>query len=408
MNERPLPVPVRQLLREQEPETRLQPIWRGISRRRARVLSRPRLARTLALACALAVLAIAWGLWRVRQPAPPQRVQYRVIPAQIVADAKPAVHDLGDGAEVTVGPDTRLDVLRQTTTQMLLALRHGNAHFDIRPGGARAWVIECGGAAVEVVGTRFTLDRNEQRLSVKVQRGRVLVRGELVPDTVQSLAAGQEITLAYTDARQAALETSAPAQPAAEHPEPTAVQVPSRQASADWRSAAQQRDWQRAWHTLGEDGVGREASRSDDVSDLLALADVARLSGHPRQAVLPLQQVMTHHWGIRARRLPPLHSERSSSISWANLRQRSARSSALFHPSCPGRSRKIRSHGSWRPTRAVTIRREHAPPLSNTGRSIPQVTAWPTSNVGVETSEAPVLGARISGPRPRLAPRGRC
>ncbi len=297
MNERPLPVPVRQLLREQEPETRLQPIWRGISRRRARVLSRPRLARTLALACALAVLAIAWGLWRVRQPAPPQRVQYRVIPAQIVADAKPAVHDLGDGAEVTVGPDTRLDVLRQTTTQMLLALRHGNAHFDIRPGGARAWVIECGGAAVEVVGTRFTLDRNEQRLSVKVQRGRVLVRGELVPDTVQSLAAGQEITLAYTDARQAALETSAPAQPAAEHPEPTAVQVPSRQASADWRSAAQQRDWQRAWHTLGEDGVGREASRSDDVSDLLALADVARLSGHPRQAVLPLQQVMTHHSG---------------------------------------------------------------------------------------------------------------
>ena len=297
MIERPLPIPVQQLLREQEPETRLQSIWRGVAQRRARSVHQAPFGRTAALAFTLVALLVAIGWWRGHRPEQQQRVQYPVIPAELIADATPTVQELGDGSNITVARNTHLDVLRQSTTEMLLALRHGNARFDIRPGGARAWVIECGGAAVEVVGTRFTLDRNEQRLLVKVQRGRVLVRGELVPDTVQALAAGQELTLAYAENRQAAPEASAAPQPAASHAGASAVRVPSRQEDAGWRSAAQQKDWKGAWQSLGEAGVDREAARADDISDLLALADVARLSGHPRQAVLPLQQVIAKHSG---------------------------------------------------------------------------------------------------------------
>jgi transmembrane sensor len=297
MSERQLPSPIRQLLREQEPETRLQPIWRRIAQRRSRTPDKPRVARAAALVVALVAVVIAFGLWRRRPPEQRLQVHFPVIPAEIIADTKPSLQDLGDGANVSVARNTRLEVLRQSSTEMLMALRRGNAHFDIRPGGARAWVIECGGASVEVVGTQFTLDRNEQRLSVNVQRGRVLVRGEIVPDTVQSLTAGQALTIPYAENRQVPPESSALPQTVSEHSGTLAGRVPPRQENADWRSAAQQKDWQRAWQSLGEDGVSREASRSDDVSDLLALADVARLSGHPKQAVLPLRQVMSIHAG---------------------------------------------------------------------------------------------------------------
>ena len=298
MNDRLVPTPIRLLLREQEPETRLQPIWRGILQRRARVAARPRYVRTAALAlAAVVVVATTLGLWSVRKPSLFVRARYPVVPAHLVAGPKPVVQSLGDNSEVTLGESTHVEVLRQTTTQMLMALRRGSAHFDIRPGGDRAWVVECGRVAVEVVGTEFTLDRNERRLSVKVQRGRVLVHGELVPDTVQALTAGQELMIPYAESRNVTPESSATAQSEAVPSESTVVRVPSRQENADWRSAARQKDWARAWRTLGADGIGREASRSDDVSDLLALADVARLSGHPREAVLPLQQIMAGHSG---------------------------------------------------------------------------------------------------------------
>ena len=42
---------------------------------------------------------------------------------------------------------------------------------------------------------------------------------------------------------------------------------------------------------LGADGVRREAARLG-ARDLLALADVARLSGHPAEAVRPLERVL--------------------------------------------------------------------------------------------------------------------
>jgi transmembrane sensor len=47
-----------------------------------------------------------------------------------------------------------------------------------------------------------------------------------------------------------------------------------------------------AFEALGAAGVRRETRRVG-VGDLLALADVARLSGHPREAVAPLERILT-------------------------------------------------------------------------------------------------------------------
>jgi transmembrane sensor len=48
---------------------------------------------------------------------------------------------------------------------------------------------------VEVIGTRFVVERQEGETRVSVERGSVIVRGERVPDGVQKLAAGQRLVI---------------------------------------------------------------------------------------------------------------------------------------------------------------------------------------------------------------------
>jgi len=61
-----------------------------------------------------------------------------------------------------------------------------------------------------------------------------------------------------------------------------------------WRQWAARGDPQRAYAELGPDGLARTAS-SASVEDLFGLADVARLSGHPAEAVAPLERVVRDH-----------------------------------------------------------------------------------------------------------------
>jgi transmembrane sensor len=62
--------------------------------------------------------------------------------------------------------------------------------------------------------------------------------------------------------------------------------------SQPWRELARHGKNVEAYEVLGTDGV-RSESKKLGVNDLLALADVARLSGHPAEAVVPLQRVIS-------------------------------------------------------------------------------------------------------------------
>ena len=69
--------------------------------------------------------------------------------------------------------------------------------------------------------------------------------------------------------------------------------APTRMASAQsWRDLARHGRHGEAFAVLGADGLARESGRLG-VNDLLALADVARLSGHPAEAVAPLERILT-------------------------------------------------------------------------------------------------------------------
>jgi transmembrane sensor len=50
-----------------------------------------------------------------------------------------------------------------------------------------------------------------------------------------------------------------------------------------------------AYASLGSGGVERETTGAASVEDLLALADVARLSGHAAEAIEPLERILREH-----------------------------------------------------------------------------------------------------------------
>jgi hypothetical protein len=93
---------------------------------------------------------------------------------------------------------------------------------------------------------------------------------------------------------QPAPQKAAPPTPAmgSSTPVPPPWLVPS--SSETWRRFAAEGKNDQAYAVLGPAGIASQ-SQSAPVADLFALADVARLSGHPADAVDPLQRIVTDH-----------------------------------------------------------------------------------------------------------------
>ncbi len=213
---------------------------------------------------------------------------------------------LSDGSRIRLWPRAHIEPLDSSGDAFSAIVTQGHADFDVRPGGPRRWVIECGLATVEVVGTAFACERGPGRLRVVVRRGVVLVRGERVADRARRLAAGESLEIAEDPhapppdgaGTRAPLALPEPVGPSGLAGTESAVGGYVREkdrarttGAPAWRILAQHGRQDEAFAALGAEGVRRE-SRRLGVDDLLALADVARLSGHPAEAVLPLQRIL--------------------------------------------------------------------------------------------------------------------
>jgi transmembrane sensor len=216
---------------------------------------------------------------------------------------------LSDGSSIRLSHGAHIDPLESSGTTFSAIVTQGRADFDVRPGGPRHWVVECGLATIEVVGTAFACDREPGRLRVEVSHGVVLVRGERVPNRVRRLSAGETLDVVEETPRpasvanvsltaSASLDTAGSASPVA--PETPAGLENREDGNSRDHVAMAQTWWELARHghndeayaTLGAEGL-RSESRRLGVNDLLALADVARLSGHPAEAVVPLQRILS-------------------------------------------------------------------------------------------------------------------
>ena len=143
---------------------------------------------------AVAVFFFAWSPFR-RDPGPLLLADGQEIVATDAARAGNEL-DLSDGSRIWLFPGARFEPLESTGARFSAIVAHGHADFDVRPGGSRRWIIECGLATGEVVGTAFTCERGPGRLRVVVRHGVVLVRGERVPGRARRLSAGEILDLA--------------------------------------------------------------------------------------------------------------------------------------------------------------------------------------------------------------------
>jgi transmembrane sensor len=248
---------------------------RGLRERGRRQVRNRRLA---AVAGAVVVaLVIAGGLvkqpWRSELAGTPQRgTELR----------------LADGSRVELlDGQTEIKPTLSEPTEVVLELTRGAARFDVTPNSTRTFRVVCGSWKVEVLGTIFRVEREPAGIFVAVEKGRVRVSG-----------AGQRAELSSGEARHFSAEpppTSEPAQAPAEvrtQPPPTGVKdAGGFERQSSWRELAEQGEYAKSYELLGR------SEPRDDPEELLLAADVARLSGHPGQAVAPLRRLVARHRG---------------------------------------------------------------------------------------------------------------
>ena len=309
-----LRAPIAKMLRADVDRAYAHRNWQGVNARRIwRRRMRERMSIALAFGaglCAAVIVLFAAGLTTVsRVPVVVEEPLTALAstapvdwPALAIAETRTRPLEFADGSRLMLEPGGRISPLENTGRSVAFLLKAGRATFDVKPGGPRRWSIEAGLATVEVIGTRFSVTRSDEQVVVEVERGSVLVRGERVTDRVQRLGAGDRLTI-DRESPLAPLATALSAPPtravAVLAPAPRDLSQVSAPASvpsvaASWRELAEEGAYAEAYQNLGAVGVASRA-KTANLEQLLALADVARLSGHPREAVEPLRRAVAEY-----------------------------------------------------------------------------------------------------------------
>jgi len=187
-----LPYPLKDRLQDPVTERALQRVWRGIDDRAPRRPAR-RLRRLVIAALAVAAGGALGLTLHARGEGPLRLADGR--PVRAVDAATESVLALADGSQIRLWPGTRFEPIDSSASAFSAIVVRGEARFDVRPRGKRRWMIGCGPATVEVLGTEFHCQRTANRLRVSVERGTVLVRGDGVPNQARLLTAGDSLEL---------------------------------------------------------------------------------------------------------------------------------------------------------------------------------------------------------------------
>lgn len=286
---------------------RAEQVLAHIERRKER---RQRRQQTAGIALALALLLVPLGLWQRHRH---QRASDAHAPEVMVALRLP------DGSVVTaLSADADIKQTPPTPGRTILQLRQGSAEFRVQRDPQRIFRVEAGRAAVEVLGTRFTVTRWGDSAEVSVKEGRVRV---LWDEQRTELAAGERGTFPPEPPSEPAPSSpQPPREDGSERPDAAATPPPvlgrgkplpavagaayagagraesvrssGERSVGSWRELAQEGHFERAYAAIGDKGV---AAASDEPGDLLLLADIARLSHHPAEAVAPLEKLLRLH-----------------------------------------------------------------------------------------------------------------
>ena len=119
---------------------------------------------------------------------------------------------LEDGSKLTLNTSTQLRA-RISGNERVVWLDDGEAYFDIAHDTARPFVIIAGNRRVTVVGTKFSLRRDGDRLKVDVVEGRVQVQAGASSPTLLSrgetaIGEGTNVLVSHRTERQSLAATS--------------------------------------------------------------------------------------------------------------------------------------------------------------------------------------------------------
>jgi transmembrane sensor len=215
----------------------------------------------------------------------------------VAASAAQVQHvELGKGAEVLVGPGTRLDVLERTATRIVVSLHAGSARFDVRHDPQRLIRVHAGAVAIEDLGTKFEVEHRGLTARVSVTEGSVSVSFPGADGEARSkvtLGVGKSAVFPAV-----AFERSPATEDATEPPEATSPKTDAvprdavTPAAGGWRELARAGKHGGAYKLLAPRDF-RDVG--DDPGDLLLASDAARLSHHPAQAVKLLRRLLSEH-----------------------------------------------------------------------------------------------------------------
>jgi transmembrane sensor len=297
-----LPMPVGTILRDPVREQSVVRMWHTVEARlRARSPARPwKVIGWASLGALVALLAmfVVRGLDR-QAPLPVVAasdagplVTSNGKPLRVVdvpAEGAPTSVVLADGSHITLAENSRLEPLASSGREFIVRLGRGRATFDVKPGGPRRWVVEAGVASVEVVGTRFIVAREPTGVRVRVERGIVLVRGATVPDGVTRLEAGETTVVRLPSMPPASARNGDALEEEALDP----AKLP--RARKDPRESDDRHATAEDYDLLGKEGLKVESDRAKTADELFAMADLARRSGHPEDAIPPLQRLVLYY-----------------------------------------------------------------------------------------------------------------
>ncbi len=260
------------------------------------LLRRRAVTRGFSLAIAVVTLVVAYGIGvdagrkraaestnRPAQTAPVTPPQATASAGRHLEGAEIESRVLADGSRLELWPDAHVEVRSVSSGRVELAQSGGQVHYEVAHIPEREFVVMAGGVRVKVTGTAFVVRIDAGTVSVKVERGRVLVadfRREV------ELQAGEEIATSVYEAPDATPNgpptDSAPAPLARRAPEASALsagalleRADAERRSGDFGSAAgtleelvrrypRDRRVALAWFTLGK--VDRTLDRATDAA----------------------------------------------------------------------------------------------------------------------------------------------
>jgi transmembrane sensor len=244
---------------------------------------RPALVLVLA---GIALVGLGGAAWRRMIGSPARGPAGTVAQAPARASEVPAPNDLAlprlaDGSSIVLdGPSAILKTLRETSDEVVVELGAGGAHFEVARRPSRIFRVQAGPVTVQVIGTRFHVQREGARTRISVDRGRVLTSWW---GGSRELGAGEQGTFPPEVPSAVAPPAAAPAPPPAL--EGSRVSTPSV-ASTSRRVVASSASSSRAERT------GAAPPPVATPETLFAQADRARVEGRPEAAVARLREIV--------------------------------------------------------------------------------------------------------------------